>query len=137
MTGVLVGAAVLGAVFGYLVLLPLLPPIQHGGGSAGPPTAGGPPPKTVGVQLFEFDISPEQVEVAAETELVFNVRNTGDNLHDFKIEGEVGTDRLNPGDSAVVEAGQVTAPFKVWCTVTGHRELGMELEVIVTDGGEE
>jgi uncharacterized cupredoxin-like copper-binding protein len=46
---------------------------------------------------------------------------------------DVGTERLKTGESAVLEAGVARDSYTIWCSVKGHRELGMEGTVIVKD----
>jgi nitrite reductase (NO-forming) len=131
--GLFVAAIVAGIVLGIVFALPSFPDIEYTGGPPlGTVPPDGPPSMVIDVSLLEFEIRPAVVRVAAGTDVVFHVHNIGDNQHDFEINGEFGTPRLNPGDTAEVRAGPVEERLLAWCTVPGHRDLGMELEVVIT-----
>ncbi len=89
------------------------------------------------VELEDFLVRPDTIAVAPNTELVIQVRNSGEIQHDLKLEGEIGTERLAPGDSAEVNLGVVSAGQLLWCTVPGHREQGMEAEIVAGAPAEE
>lgn len=86
--------------------------------------------QTVDFSLAEFVIEPPEVPVAPGTELTLRVTNNGEIQHDLKLEGENGTERLMPGDTAEVNVGVVSAGQTLWCTVPGHREQGMEATIV-------
>ena len=86
--------------------------------------------ETVDFGLAEFVIEPAEVPVAPGTELTLRVMNNGEIQHDLKLEGENGTERLMPGDTAEVNVGVVSAGQRLWCTVPGHREQGMEATIV-------
>src|SRR5699024_7381766 len=47
--------------------------------------------------------------------------------------GGVTTDRLNPGESERLDVGVVSQDLNGWCTVAGHRQMGMVFDVEATD----
>ena len=60
------------------------------------------------------------------------VTNNGDQEHDLNLNGETGTDRLQPGESQTADLGVIDAEAQAWCTVPGHKEAGMVLTIAVT-----
>ena len=89
---------------------------------------------TVEVTLAEMDIATSLDEVPMGSTVTFVVTNEGSMTHDFKIDGEVGTDMLLPGTSETFEYGPVEAPIEAWCTVPGHKEAGMATTIGIEGG---
>ena len=87
---------------------------------------------TKDVELVEYSISPASIEVPAGTELVVVVTNKGTMPHDLKLEGTTGTDLLQPGDSQRVSLGVIDHSTQAWCTIPGHKELGMVMDIVAT-----
>ncbi len=87
--------------------------------------------REVQIDLSDFEITPDVIDVAPSTNLTFLVNNVGEAQHTLVISDRVGTERLKAGESAVLEAGVARDSFTIWCSVKGHRELGMEATVIV------
>ncbi len=85
--------------------------------------------REVVVELTDYQISPDVVEVFPHTELTFRVQNSGDAQHDLTISEDRTTGRVKPGETAVLEAGVITEPLTIWCSIKGHRDLGMEARV--------
>src|SRR5690606_26994942 len=83
------------------------------------------------VELGDLYVEPSSVEVPAGTELIVNVTNAGAMPHDLKL-GETGTAMLDPGQSEQVSLGVMEQTTEAWCTVPGHREAGMVLDIVVT-----
>ena len=91
--------------------------------------------RDVNIELSDYEITPDVIDVDPSTALTFLVRNVGDAQHNLQISNELGTSRLKTGESAVVDAGVAEESYLVWCSVKGHRELGMEARVMVKNGG--
>lgn len=89
--------------------------------------------REVVVQLSEYQISPDVVEVFPNTQLTFRVENSGDAQHDLTISDDRTTGRMKPGETAVLEAGVIDRPVTIWCSIKGHRDLGMEARVVLAD----
>jgi len=91
--------------------------------------------REVRIELLDFDIKPDLIEVGPHTELTFLVQNLDNGQHDLQISPDVGTGRLKPGESKVLSAGVVERSYFIWCSIKGHREQGMEarVELIETD----
>ncbi len=116
-------AGVLGVGLGWRALAD-----SNGGTGAGPSAA----PKTVAVTLGDLLVRPSAIEVPAGTDLTLEVTNTGAMPHDLKLAGETGTALLDPGAREVVHLGVMDASAQAWCTVPGHKEAGMVLDITVT-----
>jgi nitrite reductase (NO-forming) len=124
------------ALFGALSMLALaisiVAIVVAGGGDDERPTAGGGgPAKTVAVELGDLFVRPDRVEVPLGTQLIVEVTNNGDQEHDLNLEGETGTDRLQPGETQTADFGVIDAEAQAWCTVPGHKEAGMVLTIAV------
>lgn len=107
--------------------------VAGGQDDGGPPAGGGGPVQTVAVELGDLYVKPDRVEVPAGTRLQVEVTNNGDQEHDLNLKGETGTDRLQPGESQTADFGVIDADTQAWCTVPGHKEAGMLLDIVVTE----
>ena len=103
---------------------------ENDGPSAGGASATG-ESMTVDVVAGDLFFEPSSVEVPAGTELIINLTNEGEVPHDIS-DGTNGTALIDPGESESVDLGVMSESTVAWCTVPGHREAGMELEIIVT-----
>ena len=87
-------------------------------GAGAPDGTGG--SQTVDVSLTEFAVDPPMLEVPAGTEVIVNVTNDGSMPHDLKVDGETGTDLIDPGETVEgVSLGVVDAETSAWCTIPG------------------
>ena len=88
----------------------------------------------VDVSLVDYEIEmPESVPAG---EVTFNVTNDGGTEHGFEIEGsgiEEEIEELSPGDSDTLTVTLEPGTYTVYCPVDGHRSMGMELELEVTE----
>ncbi|MDO5720826.1 MAG: multicopper oxidase domain-containing protein, partial [Actinomycetaceae bacterium] len=75
---------------------------------------------------------PELVEVPSGNALEITITNDGDQSHDLVLENGVRTPRLAPGESVVLDAGVVTEDVEGWCSIAGHRQMGMVFHIRVT-----
>jgi nitrite reductase (NO-forming) len=93
---------------------------------------------TIEVTLGDLFVEPSEITVPADTQLTLQVTNEGAMPHDLKLADGTGTPLLDPGDTVEQSFGTMTATTQAWCTVPGHKEAGMVLDVIVegTSGGE-
>jgi nitrite reductase (NO-forming) len=93
-------------------------------------------PVTFDIELGDLFVRPSSIEVPAGSQVILNVTNTGAMPHDLKLDGETGTELLDPGASTTTELGVITETSEAWCTVPGHREAGMVLDIQVTGAAE-
>ena len=98
-----------------------------------------PPPETVAPtgEVTEVEVTvqgmsfiPGTIEVPVGNTLVVTLNNTGDQRHDLTFANGVTIEPVAPGASATVEVGVITADMEGWCTLPGHRQMGMTLDVI-------
>ncbi len=119
---------------------PLLQPTLDGGSgsTAAPVSAVEPTGETTRVKIAaqeDMTFSPSRIRVPAGNRLVITLTNTdGSTLHDLYFDDEHKTRRLAKGESATLDLGVVGEDREGWCTVTGHKAMGMVLEVDVTGG---
>lgn len=83
---------------------------------------------TVRVQGMRFD--PAVIEVPAGNELVVVFENTGTDVHDLTLANGVRSQRLAPGATETLEVEVIGADLDAWCSIAGHRQMGMELTVV-------
>ena len=78
--------------------------------------------------------TPNRVVVPAGDRLVVVVHNEDPTTaHDLVI-GDTRTARIPPGQSAELDAGVMGASVEGYCSVPGHRQMGMTLQVVVEGG---
>lgn len=87
---------------------------------------------TVQVEAREMRFVPARVEVPAGDRLVLEVTNADDDVHDLVLADGTTSGRLAPGEAATVDVGVVGSDLDGWCSVAGHRLMGMTLQVVVT-----
>ena len=76
---------------------------------------------------------PSAIDVPAGDRLVIDVTNTdAEDVHDLVLDDGLDTGRLFPGYSARLEVGVVGRDIAGWCSVVGHRQMGMVLTVTAT-----
>jgi len=105
-----------------------------GGGGGGGGTSGGGGGKLT-IEMGEYYYKPATITVSPGASVTVTLKNVGALQHDFYC------DQINPTGSPLVDPGKsldftFTAPsqagtYDFWCTVLGHKELGMvgKLEV--------
>lgn len=90
----------------------------------------------VTVRVSGMRFTPAVIEVPYGNALVVTFENTGTDVHDLTFANGVRTERLAPGKSEVIEVGVLGADLDGWCSIAGHRQMGMELRVDVTGAPE-
>jgi nitrite reductase (NO-forming) len=119
-----------------LALLASVVAIALGDTSSSGSEGGGGGVETFEIELGDLFVKPSSIDVPAGTEVVVNVTNNGAMAHDLKLGDETGTDMLQPGQSQEVSLGVVDETTQAWCTVPGHKEAGMVLDINVTGGSD-
>jgi nitrite reductase (NO-forming) len=88
---------------------------------------------TVRVQAANMRFTPDVIEVPAGNRLVIEVTNTDPaTVHDLVLASGPDSGRLAPGESATVDAGVIGGDVDGWCSVVGHRQMGMTLTITAT-----
>lgn len=126
----LIAVAAVGGALALAFGLVVLAVASDGDGGTGRPTG---PVETVAVELGDLFVEPDRVEVPSGSQLQVEVVNSGDLVHDLTLEGESGTDRLETGETQTADFGVIDADAQAWCTVPGHKEAGMLLDIVVTE----
>ncbi|QDC26744.1 copper oxidase [Georgenia yuyongxinii] len=85
---------------------------------------------TVQVQVEGMRFTPDVIEVPAGNELIIELTNTGTDVHDLVLETGASTGRLSVGGTATVEVGVIGRDLEGWCSVAGHRQMGMTLDIV-------
>lgn len=80
-----------------------------------------------------YRFTPAEVEVPAGNRLVVEVTNDDKGMtHDLTFDNGATTGTINPGETKTVDAGVITADQEGYCSVAGHRSLGMVFKVKAT-----
>lgn len=79
---------------------------------------------------------PASVQVAGGDRLVLVVTNVDDTAHDLVLDSGAASGRVAPGGTARVDVGVVGRPLTGWCSVAGHRQMGMTFDVDVVGAAE-
>ncbi len=126
----MLGAIAVGAVIGVAIFgAPGLP-----GASAERRIPTEEPDEIVEVSLREFSIGAVPVSIPRGGVVEFVVVNNGSVQHDFRVNGNEGVSRLDPGSERAFRFGPVEGDsLTAWCTILGHREAGMEITFQVTE----
>jgi nitrite reductase (NO-forming) len=76
--------------------------------------------------------TPDTVRVPAGNRLVIDLRNTDDRqVHDLVLDSGADSGRLAPGARTTLDVGIVGRSVEGWCSVIGHRQMGMVFHVQV------
>ena len=76
---------------------------------------------------------PDSVEIPAGSTLVLEITNNDSQNHDLQING-VNTGLIAPGETVTQDFGTFTESVEGWCTVAGHKAMGMTFDVTVGGG---
>ncbi len=86
----------------------------------------------VRVEAKDMRFTPAAVTVPAGNRLVIDLVNTDPTTsHDLVLATGGKTPRLAPGASAELDAGVIGGPVDGWCSVVGHRQMGMVFAIQV------
>lgn len=85
---------------------------------------------TADVRIERMRYIPDRIEVPRGTKLVVNLVNDGEKEHDLKI-GDANSDRLSPGETSTTYFGEFNKDTLGWCTIAGHKTMGMAFRVDV------
>ncbi|MGZ4579097.1 MAG: multicopper oxidase domain-containing protein [Nocardioidaceae bacterium] len=90
----------------------------------------------VTVTAANMRYTPATIRVPAGNRLVIDFRNTDTAVvHDLVLASGARTGRLAPGRSAQLDAGVIKGNLDGWCSVPGHRQMGMVLHIVATGVG--
>ncbi|MDJ0322299.1 multicopper oxidase domain-containing protein [Cryobacterium sp. PH31-AA6] len=86
---------------------------------------------TVDVVMKDTRFTPDSVTVPVGDTLVINLSNEDDMVHNLVLENGVLSGSVVPGASTTVDVGVVGADIAGWCSIAGHKLLGMVFDVVV------
>jgi uncharacterized cupredoxin-like copper-binding protein len=103
---------------------------------AAAPQGGGQVKQTIHVQEKEFKIVMPSLPTLPPAQYVFEVKNVGKTDHDFVISGgaltsDVKTPTIAPGKTAKLTVDLATGQYTLYCSIDGHRQLGMLAKLAV------
>src|SRR5690606_12653177 len=88
------------------------------------------PVQRVQVEAKDMAFTPNVIEVPAGTRLVIELRNTDPGqVHDLVLANGVDSGRLATGESASIDAGIISEDLQGWCSIVGHKQMGMTLQI--------
>jgi nitrite reductase (NO-forming) len=87
---------------------------------------------TVQVEAKGMRFHPSSVDVPAGNRLVIEVTNRDDDVHDLALESGQHSGRLATGAVGRLEVPVVGRDLAGWCTIAGHRQMGMVFAVRAT-----
>ena len=85
---------------------------------------------SVGVDGMAF--TPNHIEVPVGDRLIIDFTNSGDQRHDLVFETGVSSGSLASGETKELDLGVISGDVEGWCSLPGHREMGMTLHVKAT-----
>lgn len=110
-------------------------------GVVGLPGQPGPAPTgqvtRVAVQISGMRFIPDHVSVPAGNTLEIILQNTGTDVHDLVLEDGATTGRLAPGETGQLTTLPPASGLDGWCSVAGHRQMGMVFRVDVTNAADQ
>ncbi|WP_130178313.1 multicopper oxidase domain-containing protein [Cryobacterium sp. SO1] len=84
---------------------------------------------TVAVDMVDTRFVPDRIEVPVGDELVITLTNSDEMTHNLVLESGLVSGSLDPGASETVRVGVIGASVDGWCSIAGHRLLGMEISI--------
>jgi nitrite reductase (NO-forming) len=91
---------------------------------------------TVEVSARVMRFTPSTIPVQAGNRLVIVLTNTDEeDVHDLVLDTGHRSDRLAPGAGERIDVGVVGRDVEGWCSVVGHRQMGMVLHIDAIGGG--
>ncbi|MCX7521449.1 multicopper oxidase domain-containing protein [Microbacterium sp. STN6] len=85
---------------------------------------------TVAMTMKNMRFSPATVRVPAGDRLVIHLVNRDDQVHDLTLADGTTSGRLVGGARATVDAGVIRSNIDGWCSITGHRQMGMVMRIV-------
>lgn len=108
------------------------------GWSAAPTGDADAPVQTVQVEAANMRFTPSRIEVPAGTRLVIEITNTdAEQVHDLVFANGIAGSRLAPGEKQTIDVGVITADLDGWCSILGHRQMGMTMQIVATGASAE
>lgn len=84
------------------------------------------------VVMDDMFFEPDSIEVPAGETVTVELVNEGSIEHNLVFDESAESDPVPAGETRTMEIGPFDSDTVGWCSVPGHRDAGMELEVTVT-----
>ena len=88
----------------------------------------------VQVETRDMRFFPDNIEVPAGNTLVLEISNVDSDVHDLALDTGHNSGRIAPGETVTLDVGVVGRTIDGWCTVVGHRQMGMVLQIHAIGG---
>lgn len=89
----------------------------------------------VSVEAIGMRFKPSTITVPRGDRLVIDLVNQDPTTpHDLVLDNGADSGRLMPGQRTTLDAGIISADMQGWCSVVGHRQMGMTMSIVVTGG---
>ena len=85
----------------------------------------------VTVDMVNTRFVPDRIEVPAGDELVVVLTNSDEMAHNLVLETGLVSETLEPDTTTSVPLGVIGTNVAGWCSMAGHRLLGMEISIVV------
>lgn len=87
----------------------------------------------VSVEAKDMRFTPATVDVPAGNRLIIDLKNTDDqDIHDLVLADGHDSGRLAPGESTSLDVGIIDSDIDGWCSIAGHKQIGMVFTVNAT-----
>ncbi|WP_460627012.1 multicopper oxidase domain-containing protein [Intrasporangium mesophilum] len=84
----------------------------------------------VTVTAMDMHFSPSSISVPLGNRLLIDVVNADPtNVHDLVLDTGQSSGRLGDGQRATIDAGVIGRNVDAWCSIVGHRQMGMTLSI--------
>lgn len=81
------------------------------------------------IDTEDMSFVPNVVVANVGDRVLLHVRNTDSQVHDLRLDTGAHTGRMAPGSSATVEIPVLPGTVEGWCTIAGHRQMGMTMSI--------
>ncbi len=88
----------------------------------------------IAIDIQGMAFIPSQIEVPIGDELRLTVTNSGDQRHDLVFANGAELEALAPGAVGVLDVGVISGDLEGWCSIPGHRQMGMTFTVQAIGG---
>lgn len=83
------------------------------------------------VRADDLHYQPGHIEVPADRTLTVHLVNEGAIRHDLVLDTGQHSGDVLPGESTTFTIGPLHASTTAWCSIPGHRDAGMMLDIVV------
>lgn len=89
---------------------------------------------TVEVSMKDMRFHPDVVEVPAGDRLIIMLTNDDNQVHDLVVANGAKSGVMNPQKTVAVDVGVIGSDLDGWCSIAGHRQMGMVMTVKMIGG---